>query len=58
MKHALVQRYVNNSENSALYLCQDKSEEGGNAVALLTDDNAVLAQIADAVFTAICTMLY
>ena len=27
-------------------------------MALLTDDNAVLAQIADAVFTVICTMLY
>ena len=32
--------------------------EGGNAVALLTDDNAVLVQIAGAVFTVICAMLY
>jgi hypothetical protein len=33
-------------------------QEGGNAVALLTDDNAGLVQIAGAVFTVICAMLY
>jgi len=31
---------------------------GGNAVALLTDNNARLVQIAGAVFTVICAMLY
>ncbi len=45
-------------KNSARYLCQDKAEEGDNAVALLTDDNAVLAQIASAVFTIIYAMMY
>ena len=39
-------------------LCQDKAEEGSNAVALLTDDNAVLAQVASAVFTIIYVMIY
>jgi len=39
-------------------LYQDKAEEGGNAVALLTDDNVVVAQIAGAVFTVIYAMLY
>lgn len=27
------------------YMCQDKAEEGGNAVALLADDNAVLERV-------------
>ena len=33
---------------SACYFCQRKAEEGGDAVASLTDDNAVLAEIASA----------
>ncbi|WP_390576995.1 hypothetical protein [Eisenbergiella tayi] len=33
---------------SAYYFCQRKAEEGGDAVASLTDDNAVLAEIASA----------
>ncbi len=39
-------------------MCQDKVEEGGNAVALLTDDNAVLAQKAGAYYSKINTMMY
>ena len=43
---------------SARYLCQGKAEEGGDAVASLTDDNAALAQKADAEFTVISAMQY
>ena len=45
-------------KNSTSYLCQDKAEEGGNAVALLADNNVVLAQIAGAAFTVIYAILY
>ena len=43
---------------SARYLCQGKAEEGGDAVASLTDDNAALAQRAGAEFIVIYAMLY
>lgn len=39
-------------------MCQDKAEEGGNAVAVLTDDNAVLAQKAGAYYSIINATLY
>jgi len=39
-------------------LCQRKAEEGGNAVALSTDDNAVLAQIVSILLSDIYAMLY
>ena len=39
-------------------MCQDKAEEGGVVVATVTDDNAVLAQIAGGVFTVIWAMMY
>ncbi len=38
---------------SARYLCQGKAEEGGDAVASLTDDNAAMMQRAGAEFTEI-----
>ena len=41
-----------------LIFCQDKAEERGDAVASLIDDNAVLAEIAGAVFTVNYAMLY
>ena len=43
---------------SACYFCQRKAEEGGDAVASLTDDNAVLAGIASAHYCDINAMLY
>ena len=43
---------------SAWFLCQGKAEEGSDAVASLTDDNAALAQKADAEFTVISAMQY
>ena len=45
-------------EYSARYFCQRKAEEGGDAGASLTDDNAAMAEIAGAVFTVISAMLY
>ena len=42
-KHNLVQRFLNPHILSAWYFRQRKAEEGGNAVALLTDDNAAMA---------------
>ena len=44
----LVQYCINFEVISSWYLCQEKPKEGGNAVALLTDDNTVLAQRAGA----------
>ena len=38
---------------SARYLCQGKAEEGDDAVASLTDDNAAMTQRAGAEFTEI-----
>jgi len=43
---------------SARYLCQGKAEEGGDAVASLTDDNAALAQRVGAEFIKISAMQY
>ncbi len=54
----LVQWCRNNGEYSARYFCQRKAEEGGDAGASLTDDNAAMAEIAGAVFTVISAMLY
>ena len=56
--YILVQWCRNNGEYSARYFCQRKAEEGGDAGASLTDDNAVMAEIAGAVFTVISAMLY
>ncbi len=53
-----VQRCINFEVIGAWILCQDKAEEGGNAVALLTDDNAVLAQKAGTYCSIINAMLY
>jgi len=39
-------------------LCQRKAEEGGNAVALLTDNNEAMAQKADAYYSKINAVLY
>ena len=39
-------------------MCQDKAEEGGVAVATVTDDNAVLAQKAGTYYSIINVMLY
>jgi hypothetical protein len=39
-------------------LCQRKAEEGGNAVALLTDNNEAMAQKAGAYYFKINAMLY
>ncbi len=44
--------------SSARYFCQDKAAEGGDAVASLTDNNAVMAEIDGAEFTEICAMQY
>ena len=38
-------------------MCQDKAEEGGVAVATVTDDNAVLAQKAGTYYSIINAML-
>ena len=43
---------------SARYLCQGKAEEGGDAVASLTDDNAALAQRVGAEFIEISATQY
>ena len=43
---------------SACYSCQRKAEKGGDAVASLTDDNAVLAGIASAHYCDINATLY
>ncbi|RKI42638.1 hypothetical protein D7V86_19010 [bacterium D16-51] len=45
IRKTLVQRFLNPHILSACYFCQRKAEEGGNAVALLTDDNAAMAEI-------------
>ena len=45
LRNALVQRFLNPRIQSAWYLYQCKAEEGGDAVASLTDDNAVMMQI-------------
>ena len=54
----LVQWCRNNSAYSTRYFCQRKAEEGGDAGASLTDDNAAMAEITGAVFTVISAMLY
>ena len=46
-----VQCCINFEVIGAWILCQDMAKEGGNAVALLTDDNAVLAQKAGAYYS-------
>ena len=43
---------------SACYSCQRKAEKGGDAVASLTDDNAVLAGIASTHYCDIHTTRY
>jgi hypothetical protein len=54
----LVQHCINFEVIGDWILCQRKAEEGGNAVALLTDNNEVMAQKAGTYYSKINAMLY
>ena len=54
----LVQHCINFEVIGDWILCQRKAEEGGNAVALLTDNNEAMAQKAGAYYSKINATLY